>query len=145
MFDKQVILYALPTEGCSFSLIAGERNSHIRSLYFYLILCYLGLSQESKAVRQRKKIFRESSCNVMKCEVHIYKCMLGKETTIVFRMLIDLRVLINMAYGVQNLCFEVGFVKFPVLRSHGQERCFLFSRSSHCCVWCGFEPRTGHM
>ena len=75
MFDKQVILYALPTEECSFSLIAGERNSRIRSLHFYSIICYLGLSQESKAtynqVRQRKKIFRETSSNNVKCEVHI--------------------------------------------------------------------------
>ena len=27
----------------------------------------------------------------------------------------------------------------------GYERCFLITRSSHRYVWCGFEPRTGHM
>ena len=27
----------------------------------------------------------------------------------------------------------------------GEERCFLITFSSHRCVWCGFEPRSGHM
>ena len=34
---------------------------------------------------------------------------------------------------------------YGILWPSGEEHCFLITRSSHCCVWCGFKPHTGHM
>ena len=40
------------------------------------------------------------------------------------------------------------YARFKNISAHMRQvnqRCFLITRSSHRCVWCGFEPHSGHM
>ena len=46
--------------------------------------------------------------------------------------------------GAEDLVVTIWSIHIHAITAPVAER-FLITRSSHRCVWCGFEPRSGHM